>query len=220
MLRMYSRLFFLVLMTAQVLFGDPVLSFSPETVIYLVRHGETDANANNLVQGSTDFPLNDVGRKQARAAAEELRCIPFAAAYSSDLDRARETAAILLDGRGMCAHPDRRVRERGFGRWEGRSMDDYYAESLEERNKDSEPTEAVRERAMEALNAFVKSHQGQTVLVVAHGALIKFVIAPMMGCTSGDLKIGNLGFAKLVYHEGKWSVADLRRIECSAPASR
>lgn len=56
--------------------------------VYLVRHGETDANRDGIIQGQLNTPLNDLGRKQASLVGEGLRSIPFDIAYSSDLDRA------------------------------------------------------------------------------------------------------------------------------------
>lgn len=58
--------------------------------VYLVRHGETDANRDGIIQGQLNTPLNDIGRKQASLVGEALRDIPFDIAYSSDLDRATD----------------------------------------------------------------------------------------------------------------------------------
>lgn len=63
--------------------------------VYLVRHGETDANRDGIIQGQLNTPLNDLGRKQANLVGEVLRGVPFNAAYSSDLDRATEVRLRL-----------------------------------------------------------------------------------------------------------------------------
>lgn len=68
----------------------------PYCTIYLVRHGETDNNKNNIIQGSVvDMALNKKGEKQAQQGAARLKKIPFTAAFSSDLVRAKQTAEII-----------------------------------------------------------------------------------------------------------------------------
>lgn len=86
--------------------------------LWLVRHGETAWNREGRVQGSSDPPLSEAGREQARRLGRRLVGTHFDAAYSSDLRRAQETAALALPGAAtMC---DARLRELGFGAWEGR----------------------------------------------------------------------------------------------------
>jgi broad specificity phosphatase PhoE len=87
------------------------------TTIVLVRHGETDWNRDNRFQGHADPPLNDNGRAQARVLAAELRTQRFAAAYTSPLRRAAETAAILADGLGLEAVPETSLKEVDVGSW-------------------------------------------------------------------------------------------------------
>ena len=209
---LFARILILALATAQVLQGEPVPVSSRTTTIYLTRHGETDGNLNGMVQGSIDVPLNSTGIEQAKAAKKELEGVAFDAAYSSDLVRAKTTAAIVLEGRGINVIIDPRLRERNFGVWEGKSFNDYYALTQEERHKETEPTEELLERAMCALQEIAEAHSGKTVFAASHGNLIKNVIAPIMGIPAADLKIGNLAYAKLIYKDGVWSVADTQRI--------
>ena len=87
--------------------------------LLLVRHGETDWNADGRLQGHTDRPLSDFGRRQARQLAEELADESLEAIYASDLARARETAEIV-GGRlelPVVLEPD--LREKDWGTWEG-----------------------------------------------------------------------------------------------------
>ena len=88
------------------------------TKLLLVRHGETDWNRHGRWQGGSDTQLNDLGREQARALAEELDG-EIDVLYSSDLARARETAEIVAAKLGLEVRLDPRLRERGFGSWEG-----------------------------------------------------------------------------------------------------
>lgn len=100
--------------------------------LYFLRHGETDWNAEGRLQGQTDIPLNDKGRAQAAGIARSIRAghipgvspeklieLPF---FSSPMGRARETMEIVRAGLGLRTADyatDDRLKEIGFGRWEG-----------------------------------------------------------------------------------------------------
>ena len=88
------------------------------TTLLLVRHGETDWNADGRLQGHTDRPLSDFGRRQARQLADELEGEQFDAIYASDLARARETAEIVGARLGLpvVLDPDLREKDWGTGR--------------------------------------------------------------------------------------------------------
>jgi broad specificity phosphatase PhoE len=96
--------------------------------IWLARHGETDANAEGRVQGSLDPPLNGRGREQARELAERVAPLGIEALYTSQLQRARETAQIVGERLGLEPHVDERFRESFRGEWEGRLIADIKAE--------------------------------------------------------------------------------------------
>jgi broad specificity phosphatase PhoE len=87
--------------------------------LLLVRHGVTEWNQAGRYQGHQDVPLSNAGREQARRAAGRLRGEPITAAYSSDLQRASETAHIILDGRDVPLELAPDLREMAFGAWEG-----------------------------------------------------------------------------------------------------
>jgi broad specificity phosphatase PhoE len=89
--------------------------------ILLARHGQTDDNLEPIrVQGFSDTPLNDVGRRQAHELAEKLAGEPIASLWTSDLSRAAETARIVGERIGLEPRPDARLREGNRGEWEGR----------------------------------------------------------------------------------------------------
>lgn len=90
--------------------------------IYVIRHGETDWNAQRKLQGQADVPLNEKGRRLAAITAEAMKDIPFAAAYSSPLVRAMETARTILRDRDIPIIQDRRLMEISFGVFEGEEM--------------------------------------------------------------------------------------------------
>ncbi len=100
-------------------------------MILLARHGETAENKDRRFQGQKDVPLNDTGRAQARALAEQVAGEPLAALYTSPLVRARETAEIVGARIGLEPRPDDRLKEVDVGDWQDRLKDDVEREDPE-----------------------------------------------------------------------------------------
>mgnify|MGYP005761283331 CR=1 FL=1 len=88
-------------------------------MIYMIRHGETEWNRIHKVQGHTDIPLNEYGRHLAEETAEGMKEIPLDLGYTSPLLRARETAEIIIGSRDIPLYDEERIKEIGFGRYEG-----------------------------------------------------------------------------------------------------
>ena len=106
----------------------------PRTLLLLLRHGETDRNAEGRSQGRDDPPLNERGRRQAAAAARELAPLGPAAVYSSDASRARDTAAAVAAACGLEVRVDPRLAELDHGELDGLTgaeLRERYAELLE-----------------------------------------------------------------------------------------
>lgn len=83
--------------------------------LYLVRHGQSVGNEKQLFFGVVDHPLTELGREQAREAADKLQEVEFTRCVSSDLSRAWDTALICTDGRGVTPEPDPALREQDMG---------------------------------------------------------------------------------------------------------
>jgi broad specificity phosphatase PhoE len=147
------------------------------TTLLLVRHAETDWNADGRLQGQTDRPLSDFGRRQAQRLAGELEREEIEAIYSSDLSRARETAEILGERLGLPVALDPELREKDWGTWEGltafeRDRVEFVGES----------TEAHQERMLRALRRISDRHPGSgCVLVVTHGGSMRRVQTVALG---------------------------------------
>jgi broad specificity phosphatase PhoE len=168
------------------------------TALILIRHGETDWNRDRRIQGSTDIPLNDNGRAQARATAAVLReRLPGAdqpTIVSSDLARARETAEIIAGELGLAApRTYRGLRERAYGEAEGLGVDEFRARWGDWYTAEvpgAEPWPDLRERGIAALGRAVRDHRRATapvaasLTVVSHGALIREIIRH---ATAGEL---------------------------------
>lgn len=87
--------------------------------LYIIRHGETAWNKERRLQGRSNIPLNEKGRELAEKTAEGMRDIPFDLAFTSPLERAKETARLVLAGRNIPIIEDERIIEIGFGSYEG-----------------------------------------------------------------------------------------------------
>ena len=146
------------------------------TTLLLVRHGETDWNAEGKLQGHTDRPLNDFGRRQATALADRLEGEEVAAIYASDLLRAKETAEIVGARLGVSVAVDPDLREKNWGTWEGLTGD----ERLEVEFA-GESTEDHRDRTLRAIERIVARHPGERVIVVTHGGSVRRVQAAVSG---------------------------------------
>jgi broad specificity phosphatase PhoE len=149
------------------------------TEILLARHGETDWNLKGRVQGHTDTPLNATGLEQARALADRLAQEPLLAVYTSDLVRARDTAAIVaeLHGLEVILVPD--LREKNFGSWEGLTgaeILERFPDAVRGRWGDGESTEEVAERAIAAIDRIQAHDLAGPVLVVSHGGPLRAIL--------------------------------------------
>ena len=162
------------------------------TTITYIRHGETDWNNARRIQGSTDIPLNDTGRAQAAATGARLaeRIDPATAwIATSDLSRARETAQIVAAAIGIpqiTAYAS--LRERSYGDAEGLDIAEYHSRfAAAAEVPGAETSAALRERAVAATRRVVADARAtrvpapQHVLIVAHGALIRELIAHASG---------------------------------------
>jgi broad specificity phosphatase PhoE len=159
------------------------------TTLLLVRHGETDWNRDGRWQGQSDTHLNDVGREQAAQLAERLDGVDVV--YASDLARARETADILAVRLELPVLVDRRLRERSFGAWEGRTRPEIEADFAAAHARwlagdgpgadDAEPFADFAGRVRSFLDDVLERHPDETVLVVAHGGSIRVIHALAKG---------------------------------------
>jgi 2,3-bisphosphoglycerate-dependent phosphoglycerate mutase len=160
---------------------------------YIVRHGETDWNVQHKLQGQTDIPLNKTGEAQAKELAEDLQDIHFDKVFSSDLLRAKKTAEIVVLEKKLAVETAKVLRERRFGELEGKHSDifkkmDLLLEKLEQKeraeykfNPSYESDEELWQRLTIFLRETAVAHAGKTVLVVAHGGLLRALVDRLVG---------------------------------------
>lgn len=153
------------------------------TRIVAIRHGETAWNVDARIQGQLDVGLNETGRWQALRLAQALADERFDAVYSSDLGRAWETALALAEGAGVVVRADVRLRERGFGIFEGLTFSEieqrFGPQAQRWRSRDAsfgpeggETLGGFVERAVDAVASIAAGHRGQHIAVVTHGGVL------------------------------------------------
>ncbi len=182
--------------------------------IFFVRHGESQWNVVNRMQGQNDIPLTEKGIKQANSIANRLVNENIDKIYSSDLKRAYETALIIGNRLNLDVTKMKEFREMNFGVWEGKTHDEIMAEYQEQflywkkepentRIDGAETLQELQERSMAALNEIISSNKEDSILVVSHGVTIKVMILGLLGMSLSNYK-------NLVIENVSLSIVELR----------
>jgi len=190
------------------------------TRVILIRHGETDWNAEGRIQGHLPIPLNDRGLAQAEALSARLANIPFVALYSSDLLRARQTAEAIGRSSGHEVCTDERLREWDLGILSGllRTVaEELHPEAfgifrnriVDEPVPGGESIRARFNRVTDAVQDIAAAHRGDTVVAVTHGGPLgdcfrRAVGAPLESKVKIDLF--NAGVNVLLIKDEGWQV--------------
>lgn len=160
--------------------------------IYLIRHGETIANRQGIVQGHRDYPLTQEGKSEIIKLSKSLTKVNFAAVFSSDLKRSKETAKILISDLDRKIKTTNLLRERTYGRYEGKKIEVYRSElkalllkraglGKKERfsyklRADIESDQEVVSRILTFINKVVTLYLGKNILVVTHSSVIRVLL--------------------------------------------
>ena len=177
-------------------------------LIALIRHGQTDWNLAERMQGRSDIPLNETGREQARVAASALADEPWDAVVSSPLGRARETAEIIATALGvpLGAGYDELV-EQDFGAAEGTFVSELATRWPDRDFADKEPDDEVGPRGIRGLELIARDHPGARVLAVAHGTLIRHTLAAITGHETRQYpKLDNASSSFVRFADAAWRV--------------
>ena len=191
--------------------GNPLLTF--------VRHGETDANVQQVWQGQRDWGLNANGRAQAAALAEIFS--PAGPLYASPLGRAATTAATL-DGAGV-THVDG-LKEIDLGRWEGLSLEavkadwaDYFRRTFEvgedlKRGETGENVAELMARLRSTIDELMLEHPTGHVTFVSHGSAIRSFVVSVLGGGNREFRttgiLPNTGLANVISVNGRYRLSD------------
>lgn len=187
--------------------------------IYIVRHGQSTGNLKGGFAGHTDYPLSELGLRQARMTADFLRDEHIDAVISSVLTRAKQTAKPIADDRGLEVIPSEDFIEMNFGDWEGMAIEDveknyngaftvWKREMYKTVCPNGESTVECFNRAVAALQNAAKKYDGQNICIVSHGAIIKCLCCWLHGLPIEKLQdvvwADNASVTKLEYKDGKF----------------
>ncbi len=150
---------------------------------YFIRHGQTDWNKEERLQGHTDIPLNDIGRAQAKEVLKLISDLPIDLIITSDLLRSKETAEIINEKLQLPLTLDKKIRERCFGDLEGKTITECQAgveKALKEnlnlieedtgylKSTNGETYEEFRLRILEAINTHLNNNPNKNILFSSH----------------------------------------------------
>lgn len=192
------------------------------TRLILIRHGESEANLKEIGAGQIDYPLTELGHRQAELAASYLLANEkIDAIYSSDLQRAYNTARPVAEALHLPIVTDRRLREIDTGSWAGITFSERtrrfpeLARILKEdyshmRFPDGESISEVYARVVSCICEIAEKHDGQTVLIASHAGAIRTFLAYANGYASDE--VGNIrtGGENANIHIHEWDKGKIR----------
>jgi phosphoserine phosphatase len=188
------------------------------TSIYLVRHGQTAWNKEDIFRGRSNIPLDETGLKQAAAAAEYFREIEIHSIYSSPMSRAWQTAEKIGEVRRLPVEPLEGITDMSFGDWEGKSVlevekkdGEKFRQWKEEPHRlqlpGGESLDIVRARAMGALSEVIDRHPGKTLALVTHRVINKVILCGILGLDNShfwQIDQSPTAINLIRYREGKY----------------
>ncbi len=170
-----------------------------KTMIYIVRHGETDWNIGSRMQGHTDIPLNSKGKQQAKEIASHLKKINLDIIYASPLSRAYETAMIINSHHNAPIIKDNALRERQFGELEGKTYEEVnkfhpaliFSETWnypDYHPPGGESVNDIKKRVSEFTKKILKKYTGKSILLVSHGVALRILVGAFLNTSPEQLE--------------------------------
>lgn len=198
---------------------------------YLVRHGQTSANLSGILQGHMNVPLSGHGRKQADLVGQALSKTKIDAVYSSDLDRAKQTAMAIAKHHNCKLILDRRLREVHCGAMQGKTMKhcrQIYPEFFQAikadplnvpRPKGGESDNDLFQRVIRALEDIEHNCPNSDVAIVTHGGVVRCLLSyAQKGCLDPGLPtVANTSINIISKNDGKWQVKKVNDVAHLAP---
>ena len=186
--------------------------------VYLVRHGETQWNAERRIQGQSDSPLTAKGELQAVQVGERVRSYGITHVIASDLGRTQRTAEIIADACGCGVTLDARLRELDMGILEQRHLDSLSAQEEEWRRlvvngtpngriPEGESMQELSERMRAGLTACLNLPAGSRPLLVSHGIALGCLVSTILGLPAHAerrLRLRNCSISRVDYQQSLW----------------
>ncbi|MEE2599831.1 MAG: histidine phosphatase family protein, partial [SAR324 cluster bacterium] len=196
-----------------------------ETEITLIRHGETEWNSQQRMQGHSNSDLSAEGRGQIQALGKWMKYVSFDHIYSSDTLRAMQTAKAITQYTGHTLHLDKRIREKNLGVFEGltsneakeRFPDVYNLFKTAGRNyviDKGESTQQLLDRSLEFIEEIRLRHPDQRVVIVTHGGVVRVLMKHTLGLSIDaptNFMIKNTGIFGLIWKEN-WLVTQMGEV--------
>jgi broad specificity phosphatase PhoE len=190
-------------------------------LFYLVRHGETEWNAENRLCGQSDIPLSEAGRRQAKRLAGRLKSILFERLYSSPLRRAIETANLISEVIGLEPIVDERLIELDYGEWEGKTLAEIVKNDPKTfRAWNADPSEVAppggesgleaQQRVVPFLDFLAARHRQRDVAVVLHKTVCRLAVCHVLGMSPSEyrrrLTMGNAALNIIQPRDDGWQL--------------
>lgn len=187
------------------------------TRLFLTRHGQTVTNTEGRFCGHSETDLTPKGEAQAQALGQRLAKVKLDAIYTSDFSRAIRTASLAAGQRALTPRADPDLRELHYGEWElekggdvARKWRTQYRLMRHEdpawRPPGGESVAEVRARTRAAFDRIVAAHEGQKVLVVAHGTALNCLISTLLDMPESHVfrvEIANCGLTEVIVRQGR-----------------
>ena len=160
------------------------------TKLYLIRHGLTEWNVQNRMQGMKDIPLCEEGVRQALDLSDRFKETKIGAIYSSDLTRAYNTALLIAKHHSIAVNKDKLLRELHFEEWEGKTLNEL--KNLKEFNHwkkyphtftfpDGKCLKDIQDKIINFVERIIKKHIDENIFIISHGGSLKLIILGLMG---------------------------------------
>lgn len=192
------------------------------TRLILVRHGQTQANAQLFLQGVSNGPLNQLGKQQVEDLGFHLREFQIDHIISSDLIRAYDTAKAIAKHHNLSVEKLELIREWNCGVWDGRPAEEFLA-MLEESDKPvsafspegGEKLEQVRGRAEAFLSIILNGYKGKTVAVCSHGDFLRMFVSCLLEINvdqANKIYFNNCSYSLFEHNGSSWKVIGINRL--------
>ncbi len=189
--------------------------------LILVRHGQTDANLNRMIQGQSNGSLNATGRAQVEALGRYLQGIQLDQIFASPLRRAYDTACAIAHFHKLGVVVSSSIAEWNCGALDGLPADTFMEQMRatglplsEFRPKGGETLTEVRQRAANFLDEVLPHQEQRTILICSHGDFLRALVSVMRGITieeASSIHFDNASYSIVDHADGHWDITALNR---------